>query len=118
MKYLCTVFFNGKKLAALSKKESDALTAECLDYNDVLEKKGHFIVAEALKPVRDASTVRIKKGKVSVTDGPFAETKEQIGGFILITAKNLKEAIDVASKIPIIRLGGVEVRPIQELIPQ
>jgi len=118
MKYLCTVFFDEKKLTALSKEESDSLTAECLAYNDVLGKKRHFIAAEALKPVRDASTVRLKKGKVSVIDGPFAETKEQIGGFILITAKNLKEAIDVASKIPVIRLGGVEVRPIQELTPQ
>jgi len=118
MKYLCTVFFNEKKLTALSKHESDALTAESLAYNEVLQKKGQFIVAQALQPVRVASTVRIKKGKVSVIDGPFAETKEQIGGFILITAKNLKEAIDVASNIPIIRLGGVEVRPIQELTPQ
>jgi len=115
MKYLCTVFFNEKKLTALSKRESDSLTAECLAYNEVLETKGQFIVAQALQPVQAARTVRIKRGKVSVIDGPFAETKEQIGGFILIDAKGLTEAIQVASKIPIIRLGGVEVRPIQEL---
>jgi len=115
MKYLCTVFFTEKKLTALSKRESDALTAESLAYNDVLQKKGVFIVAQALQPVRTARTLRLKKGKISVIDGPFAETKEQIGGFILIEAKDLKEAIELASKIPIIRLGGVEVRPIQEL---
>ena len=115
MKYLCTVFFDEKKLSALSKKESDALTAESLAYNEVLEKNGQFIVAQALQPVRAARTVRIKRGKLSVMDGPFAETKEQIGGFIMIDAKDLKEAIRVASKIPIIRLGGIEVRPIQEL---
>jgi len=114
-KFLCTVFFNEKKLAALSKRESDALTAESLAYNKVLQKKGQFIVSQALQPVRVASTVRIKKGKVTVIDGPFAETKEQMGGFILIEAKDVGEAIDVASKIPIIRLGGIEVRPIQEL---
>jgi len=102
-------------LAALSKRESDALTAESLAYNKVLRKKGQFIVSQALQPVRVASTVRIKKGKVTVIDGPFAETKEQMGGFILIEAKDVGEAIDVASKIPIIRLGGIEVRPIQEL---
>lgn len=118
MKYLCTVFFDEKKLGALSKSESDALTAECLAYNEVLQKKGKFIAAQALQPVHAASTVRIKTGKVFVTDGPFAETKEQIGGFILINAQDLNEAIQVASNIPIIRLGGVEVRPIQELRPQ
>ena len=115
MKYLCTVFFDENKLTVLSKRESDSLTAESLAYNGVLQKKGQFIVAQALQPVRAASTVRMKRGKISVIDGPFAETKEQIGGFILIEAKDLKEAIEVASKIPIIRLGGVEVRPIQEL---
>jgi len=115
MKYLCTVFYEEKKWRALSKNEGEALTAECLDYNDVLEKKGQFIVAEALQPVRAAKSVRVKRGKVSVIDGPFAETKEQIAGFILIDARDMNEAIDAASKIPIIRLGGVEVRPIQEL---
>jgi hypothetical protein len=113
MKYLCMVFFDEKKLDALSKSEFDALTAESLAYNEVLQKGGHFIAAQALQPVHAAITVRTKTGKVSVTDGPFAETNEQIGGFILINAKDLNEAIQVASKIPVIRLGGVEVRPIK-----
>jgi hypothetical protein len=115
MKYLCMVFFDEKKLDALSKSESDALTAESLAYDEVLRNSGHFIAAQALQSVHAATTVRAQKGKVSVTDGPFAETNEQLGGFILIEAKDLNEAIQVASKIPVIRLGGVEVRPIQEL---
>jgi hypothetical protein len=115
MKYLCMVFFDEKKLKALSKSESDALTAESLDYDQLLRKNGHFLAAQALQPVRTAATLRTHTGKVSVTDGPFAETNEQLGGFILIEAKDLNEAIQVASKIPVIRLGGVEVRPIQEL---
>ena len=114
-KFLCTVFFNEKKLAALSKRESDALTAESLAYNKVLRKKGQFIVSQALQPVRVASTVRIKKGKVTVIDGPFAETKEQLGGFMLIEARDLNDAIRVASRIPPGRLGCVEVRPVLEL---
>jgi hypothetical protein len=102
------------RLDALSKSESDALTAESLAYDEVLQKSGHFIAAEALQPVHAATTIRARTGKLSVTDGPFAETNEQLGGFILINAKDL-EAIQVASKIPVIRLGGVEVRPIKEL---
>jgi hypothetical protein len=116
VKYLCMVFFDEKKLEALSKSEADSLTAESLDYDEILRKSGHFLAAQALQPVRTAATVRAQGGKVSVTDGPFAETNEQLGGFILIDAKDLNEAIQVASKIPVIRLGAIEVRPIQELI--
>jgi len=104
-----------KKLEALSESESQALDGESLAYDEVLRKGGHFLAAQALQPVRDATTVRVRNGRVSVTDGPFAETHEQIGGFILITARDLNEAIQLASKIPVIRLGGVEVRPIKEL---
>jgi quinol monooxygenase YgiN len=115
MKYLCLVYFDEKKLNAMSKSESDALTEESLTYDEVLRKSGHFIVAEALQPVQAANTVRVRKDKVSITDGPFAETKEQLGGFILINARDLNDAIQVASKIPLARLGNVEVRPIKEL---
>ncbi len=114
MKYLCMVFVDEKKLNALSKSESDALTTESLDYDELLKKQGHFLAAQALKPVHTATTLRVKTGKVVVTDGPFAETNEQLGGFILIEAKDLNDAIQVASKIPVIRMGGVEVRPVQE----
>src|SRR5262249_14792252 len=115
MKYLCMVFFDEKKLDALSKSESQSLDDESLAYDETLRKSGHFVTAQALEPVHAATTVRIRSGKVSLTDGPFAETNEQIGGFILIEARDLNEAIRLASKIPAIRLGGGEVRPIKEL---
>ena len=115
MKYLCMVFFDEKKLDALPKRESDALTAESLAYDEVLRKSGHFIAAQALQSVHAATTVRAQNGKVSVTDGPFAETNEQLGGFILIDARDLNEAIQVAAKIPLARRGSIEVRPIKEL---
>jgi hypothetical protein len=115
MKYLCMVFYDEKKLEALSTSDSQALTDESLAYDSTLRQGGHFIAAQALEPVHSATTVRIRNGKAFVTDGPFAETTEQIGGFILIEARDLNEAIQVASKIPPIRLGGIEVRPIREL---
>jgi len=116
MKYLCSVFFDEKNLDVLSESASQSLTDESLAYDQTLRDRGHFIAAQALEPVSAATTVRIRNGKVSVTDGPFAETHEQIGGFLLIEAKDLNEAIQLASKIPVIRLGGIEVRPIKELV--
>lgn len=115
MKYLCLVFYDEKKHEGLSEQELQQLTDEALEYDEVLRRGGHFITANALQPVHAASTVRVRNGKVSVTDGPFAETHEQIGGFIVIEAKDLNEAIQLASGIPPIRLGGIEVRPIMEI---
>jgi len=116
MKYLCMVIVDEKKLKALSKSGSQALDDESLAYDETLRKCGHFLAAQALQPVRAATTVRLRNGKLSVTDGPFAETKEQIGGFILIEAKDLNEAIQLAAKIPVVRFGAVEVRPVKELV--
>jgi hypothetical protein len=115
MKYLCMVFYDEKKLNALSSTESQALDDESLTNDESLRKSGHFLSAQALESVQAATTVRVRNGKVFVTDGPFAETNEQIGGFILIEARDLNEAIQIASKVPAIRLGGIEVRPIKEL---
>jgi hypothetical protein len=115
MKYLCLFYMEEKKLDALSKSELDALVAEHLAHDEELKKSGHFIVAGGLQPVQTATTVRVRNGKVSTTDGPFAETKEQLGGFIVIEARDLNDAIRVASKIPPARLGSIEVRPIGEL---
>ncbi len=115
MKYLCLVLFDERKLDAMSEDESDALTDESLAYNEVLRKSGRFIATQALQPVEAATTVRVRNGRVSMTDGPFAETKEQLGGFILIDARDLDDAIQVASKIPLARLGSIEVRPVREL---
>ena len=117
MKYLCMVFYDEKKLNAMSESDWQALDDESLDYDDTLRKGGHFLAAQALESVNTATTVRLRNGKVSITDGPFAETNEQIGGFILIEARDLNEAIQLASRIPVIRLGGIEVRPIKELTP-
>jgi hypothetical protein len=116
MKYLCMVIVDENKLKALSKSDSQALDDESLAYDDSLRKGGHYLAAQALESVKEAKTVRLQKGKVFVTDGPFAETKEQVGGFILIEAKNLNEAIQLASQIPAIRFGAIEVRPVKELV--
>ncbi len=115
MKYLCLVYIEEKKLHAMSESELDGLIDESLAYDEVLRRSGHYLASDALQPVQTAMTVRIQNGKLSITDGPFAETKEQLGGFILIDARDLNEAIQVASRIPPARLGSVEVRPILEL---
>ncbi len=117
MKYLCLVYLEEKKLNGLSQSESKALIKDSLAYDDVLRKSGHYVASDALQPVQEATTVRLQNGKVLVTDGPFAETKEQLGGFILINARDLNDAIQVAAKIPPGRLGCIEVRPIMELNP-
>ena len=115
MKYLCLVYAEEKKLEALSKGEFDALVDESLDYMDVLRESGHHIGSNALQPVRTATTVRIRGGKVFTTDGPFAETKEQLGGFFLIEASDLNDALRMASKFPAAHLGCIEVRPVREM---
>lgn len=114
MKYLCLAYEEEETLNALSKGEWDVLRVETLDYVEELRNRGRLISAEALQSARTASTVRVRGGKVSVTDGPFAETKEQLGGFFLIDARDLNEAIQVASRWPSARLGSIEVRPIEE----
>lgn len=115
MKYLCMVFLDEKNLAALSKSELQDLDDESLGYDETLRTSGHFVAAQALQSVQNAATIRVRDGKITVTDGPFAETNEHIGGFILIEARDLNEAIQVASKIPVLRFGAVEVRPILEI---
>src|SRR5215212_5979618 len=115
MKYLCLIYDDEKKLAAMPKSESDAFMGEYFAFTEGIRKSGHYIGGEALQPVQTATTVRIRNGKVSTTDGPFAETKEQLGGFYLINAANLDDAIQVAAKIPSARFGTIEVRPIMEL---
>jgi len=117
MKYLCMVIVDEEKLHALSESELQALDDESLAHDATLRQGGHLIAAQALQSVTTATTVRVRNGKVSLTDGPFAETNEQMGGFILIEANDLNEAIRLASQIPVIRYGAVEVRPVKELVP-
>ena len=118
MKYLCLAYEEEEKLNALSRNEWDALRGETLTYVEALRKSGHLIVTQALQSARTGATVRVRSGKLSVTDGPFAETKEQLGGFFLIDASDLNEAIQVASRWPSARLGSIEVRPIEEELRQ
>lgn len=118
MKYLCLIYHEEKKLAARSKAELDAFMGEYFAFTEAIRKSGHYLGGEALQPVQTAMTLRIRNGKLSTTDGPFAETKEQLGGFYLINARDLNEAIQVASKIPSASLGSIEVRPIREFNQQ
>jgi hypothetical protein len=103
-----------KKLDALSEDEMDAVVSACIGWVEELEKSGHHIFSAGLQCVRTATTVRHRNGKVSLTDGPFAETKEFLGGFTLIKATDLNEALDLASKFPAAHLGSMEVRPVLE----
>ena len=115
MKYMCLVYIEERKLAAMSDRQLGELVNEALDSDDRLRDSGHYVTSAALENVQAATTVRLQDGKRSVTDGPFAETKEQLGGFILIDVGDLDEAIELAAKIPMARLGGIEIRPVQEL---
>jgi hypothetical protein len=113
MRYLCLIYDEEKKLATMPKSEADAFMGEYFEFTENIKKSGHYVGGEALKPVHTATTVRLRGGKISTTDGPFAETKEQLGGYYLIEARDLNDAIQVASKIPSARLGSVEVRPVE-----
>lgn len=115
MKYLLFCCTEEKKLEAMSESEMNAVMEETYAYMEELRKSGHYITAERLQSVETATMVRVRNGKLSTTDGPFAETKEQLGGFWLIDARDMNEAIQVAAKFPSARLGGIEVRPVREL---
>ncbi|HJR59313.1 MAG TPA: YciI family protein [Vicinamibacterales bacterium] len=110
MKYLCLVYLEKEHWHAVPDRE-------CADCSQHLQDRGVLLAAEPLHPVESATTVRVRNGKVSITDGPFAETKEQLAGFYLIEARDLNEAIQVASRIPPARTGSIEVRPVRELSP-
>jgi len=117
MKYMCLIYDEEQEFAAMGKSEIDAIMKEYRAFSDGIRQSGHYIGGHQLAPVRSASTVRVRNGKMSATDGPFAETKEQLAGFYLIDARDLNDAIQVAAKIPPARKGSVEVRPVRELNP-
>jgi hypothetical protein len=108
MKYLCLVYLDEKSMNELPDED-------CVEFDTSIRNSGHCIASEALESVQTATTVRVRDGKVSVVDGPFAETKEQLAGFYMIDAKNLDEAIGIASKIPPARVGSIEVRPVRPI---
>ena len=108
MKYLCLVYGDEKALAGMDDRH-------CVAYDERIKASGHCLASEALQPVQTATTVRVRNGKVSVTDGPFAETKEILAGFYMIEARDLNEAIQIAAKIPPAEVGSIEVRPIRPI---
>jgi hypothetical protein len=115
MKYLCLVYVEEAVLNAIPKDERQALSDESMAYCDKLQKIGQLLAASPLHPVETATTVRVRDGKASITDGPFAETKEQLGGFLMLDVPDLNDAIRIASHFPAARIGSVEVRPMKEL---
>lgn len=109
MKYLCLVYGEEEKIAAMSDDE-------CMAFDTALRRRNQCIASEALLPVASATSVRVRNGKVAISDGPFAETKENLAGFYLIDARDLNEAIQIAAQIPPARVGTIEVRPVRDLM--
>jgi len=114
MKYLCLVYHEEAKIETMPQGEYDAIVEAVLEYREELRSSGHYIDSSPLQPVRSATTIRVRHGQVTITDGPFAETREQLGGYYIINATDLNDAIRVASKMPPARLGCIEVRPLAD----
>lgn len=114
MKYLCLIYDSEATINRMSGPDREAIHQEYVTYTQDIMNSGHYLGGEALQPVQTATTIRVRNGKTTTTDGPFAETREQLGGFYLIEARDLNDAIQVAARIPSARIGSVEVRPIRE----
>jgi len=117
MKYVCIGYYDEKKWEANSESERNAVMDECFTYDEALKKNGHFVGGEGLESARNAATLRWKNGKVVVIDGPYAETKEQIGGILVLEAEDLKQAIELMSKHPGVKEGPFEIRPAVDMTP-
>jgi len=115
MKFMFMIYHDENVLDALPEGEMQTVVDSALDYDEEIKRSGHYIVSDALQSSRTARTIRVRAGKVSTTDGPFAETKEQLGGFFLIEARDMDEACAVAARFPPLRVGTIEVRAVQEL---
>jgi len=115
MKYICLGYLDEKNWDTMSESARNALMDECFTYDDVLRKNGHFVGGEALQSARNATTLRWKSGKVSITDGPYAETKEQLGGILVLEARDLNHAIQLMSKHPGVKAGPFEIRAAEDL---
>src|SRR5262249_16477940 len=115
MKYICLGYYDEKKFEGLSESERNAMLDDCFEYDDALRQKGHFAGGEALQRAGNAVTLRWKNGKVSVTDGPFIETKEQLGGILVLEARHFNQAIQLMSKHPGVKIGPFEIRPAADL---
>jgi hypothetical protein len=115
MKYICLGYVDEKTWETIPESDLNGLVDECFAYDDVLRKNGHFVGGEALQSARNAATLRWKQGKVVKTDGPYAETKEQIGGILVLEARDLSHAIELMSKHPGVKVGPWEIRPAEDL---
>ncbi|HEX9443870.1 MAG TPA: YciI family protein [Candidatus Binatia bacterium] len=115
MKYICLGYIDEKVWETMSKDELNAMVDQCLAYDDLLKKNGHFAGGEALQSPRSAATLRFHNGKVSVTDGPYAETKEQLGGILVLEARDLNHAVQLMSEHPGVKVGPWEIRPANDL---
>lgn len=115
MKYLCLVYAEEKVLNQMPRPERQSLSDESMAFCDALHKNGELIASSPLHPIETATTVRVRNGKTSATDGPFAETKEQLGGFLAIDVRDLNDAVRIAAHFPAARIGSIEVRPMKEL---
>ncbi|MGH8198121.1 MAG: YciI family protein [Steroidobacteraceae bacterium] len=115
MQYLCLIYEDEKEWEKLPPAQTEKILGEYLTYTETVKRSGNYAGGNALEPSRTATTVRVRQGRVAATDGPFAETKEQLGGYYLLQARDLNEAIQLASKIPGARFGAVEVRPVVEM---
>ncbi len=115
MKYLAMVYYQESKMREMSQQEWDVLNRECMACVEGLQQAGHFLAGEALQSTDTATTLRVRDGQVATTDGPFAETREQLAGFYMLEARDVDEAVQLASRIPPARYGSVELRPVREL---
>lgn len=115
MKYICMGYKDPKKWESMSEGEINAFVDGCFEYDDELRKNGHFVGGEGLQPPQTGTTLRYQNGKVSITDGPFAETKEQLGGILILEARDLNHAIQLISKHPGVKGGPWEIRPAADL---
>lgn len=118
MRYLCLIYDEEAKMHGMSKDEGDAFMGEYFAFTNGIKASGHYVAGEALHPVSTATTLRTRNGKTVTTDGPFAETKEQLGGFYMVEARDLNEALQIAAKIPSARTGSIEVRPVVDFSQQ
>jgi len=116
MRYLCIVYADERAFGTMSESDLADLDEASLANDEELRQSGHLILAQALQPVASATTVRVRNGRMSATDGPFAETTEQVGGFVFVEARDLNEAIQIAGRMPMAKVGSIEVRPEFDLV--
>ena len=116
MKYLCLVYYREADIEKMTPEEWRALNAECIAYSTAITDSGHRLGGEALHPSHTAKTVRVRQGMITATDGPFAETKEQLAGFYFIEARDAEEAVQLAARIPPAHFGSIEIRPVRSLL--